>query len=377
MKTTRTLDNLRDSSLLYEKNLPAFGYLILIVVLALAVGVVFWSIHTDKVYVIKSSGNVQSVNKNYVMSPYTGKIVSIDISEGDNVEKGDLLFTVGSTELNLQDKQLKEQRGIYEKQIAQNNKLVKSIQNDKNLFDASNPNDNLYYSQFEMYKSQVAQQKPDTATMKSYGYSDAQIAGEIQKAQAKISELYATYIKTAEEQILQAQTQLESIDAQLGAVDLGQSDYNILANESGIIHMLTEYKEGMVVQAASPIASIGSVNDEYKITSYVAASDAARVNVGDRVDIAVAGLVQNIYGSIPGKVTRIDSDITMPQGSEGEGNAQPYFKIDIVPDVTYLVSKDGHKVNISNGMAVETRIQYDKVSYMRYVLESLGLLVRG
>jgi multidrug resistance efflux pump len=377
IKRAKTLSELKDSTLLYEKNLPSFGYFILIVILALLLGVIFWSAHTNKTYIIKSTGNVQSVNKNYVMSPYTGKIVSIDISEGDNVEKGDVLFTVGSTELNLQDKQLKEQRKIYQKQISQYNKLVKSIQNDENLFSSSDADDNLYYSQFEMYKEQVAQQKPDTVTMKSYGYTDAQIASEIQKVQAKIAEIHASSVKAAEEQILQAQSQLDGIDAQLDAINLGQSDYMITANESGRIHLLTEYKEGMVVQAASPIASIASENDQYKIVSYVAAGDATRIDVGDPADIVVDGLVQNVYSTITGKVDKIDSDITVPQGGEGSESSSPYFKVDIIPDTGYLVSKDGHKVNISNGMAVESRIRYDKVSYMDYMLESLGLLVRG
>lgn len=36
--------------------------------------------------------------------------------------------------------------------------------------------------------------------------------------------------------------------------------------------------------------------------------------------------------------------------------------------------KEGDKVNISNGMAVETTIQYGKVTYFNYVLEALGVL---
>jgi multidrug resistance efflux pump len=374
MRTIKTFNDLKDSELLYEKTLPSFGYIILLVLLALIVGVVIWSVNTPKVYVIKSSGNVQSENKNYVMSPYTGEIVGMDMSEGESVEAGDVLFTVKSVDLNLQDEQLKEQRDIYERQIGQYNKLVRSIQEDKNLFKASNPDDNLYYSQYEMYKDQIAQQKADTVAMQSYGYTDEQIAQEIGKAQSKTSEIYYSTIKSSEDQIQQAQSQLDALDAQLAAIDTGQEDYQVKADASGRLHMLAEYKEGMVAQAASPIASIGSENDVYKVVAMVAASDATRVELGDKVDIAIAGLAQSIYGTVSGEVTSIDSDVTMPQGSEG---AQPYFKVDIKPSSSYLISKDGNKVNVSNGMAVETRIRYDEVSYFNYVLESLGMMVRG
>jgi multidrug resistance efflux pump len=374
MKTVKTFDNLKDSELLYEKTLPPFGYVILLALLALLIGVVVWSVNTPRVYVIKSAGNVQSVNKNYVMSPYSGEIVSINMREGANVEKGDALFTVKSTELDLQDKQLAEQRGIYETQIDQFGKLVKSIQQDKNLFSAKDADDTLYYNQYETYKSQVEQQRLDTSSLKAYGYTAAQIEAEVAKAQNKTAEIYYAAIKSAEDQILQAQAQLDAIDAQLGAVKAGQEDYNVVANETGRIHMLTEYKEGMVVQAGSPLASIASENDVYEIVANVSASDAPLIAPDDKVTIAVAGLTQAVYGTVRGEVAEIDSDITVPQ-TEG-ATAQPYFKAKIVPDSGYLVSKSGHKVNLTNGMAVETRIEYDKVSYFNYVLESIGLLTR-
>jgi multidrug efflux pump subunit AcrA (membrane-fusion protein) len=398
------ISELRDSRLLYNKKMPAFGYFIIIAVALLLIGVIIWSVYTPKIYVIKSSGNIQSENKNYIMSPYAGEIVSMNISEGDNVEAGDTLFTIKSTERSLseesfqkqldmqneqlrkqresQNDQLEKQRVIYEKQIEQYNKLVRSVQRDKNLFSPSNPDDNLYYSQFEIYKEQVAQQKVDTFTMKGYGYTDAQIEAEIQKAQSKISEIYYTTIKSAEDQITQAQMQIEAIDSQITAasaeldeVGAVQTDYAVKANASGRVHMLSDYKTGMVVQAASPIGSIGSENDSYIIISAVPASDAARVKLGDKVDIAVAGLTQSIYGTLPGKVIMIDSDITVPQ--EGGVDTQPYFKVEVAPDIGYLVSKAGNKVNITNGMAVEARIHYDEVSYFNYVLESLGVLTRG
>jgi len=92
------------------------------------------------------------------------------------------------------------------------------------------------------------------------------------------------------------------------------------------------------------------------------------------VDIAVSGLTQSVYGTISGEVVRIDSDITTSQSSQGEISA--YFKVYIKPDNTYLVSKQGNKAVISNGMSVEARIQYDEVTYFNYVMEALGVLTR-
>jgi len=371
----KKLEQLKDSRLLYEKKLPWFGYIISISAALLLVIVVAWSIYTPKIYVIKSSGTVQSDNKNYVMTPYTGKISKMLVNEGSVVEKGDVLFEVQSTDINLQVTQLEEQKKSYEIRVSQFGKLVKSIKNDTNYFDITYENDNLYYSQYEAYKSKVGQSQVDVSTYKSYGYTDVQIENQLVTNQAKIMEIYYTAIQTAESAILDAKTQIDGIDAQLIALKQGQGQYTITANTSGIVHMMSEYKEGMVVQAAAAIASIASEQDNYTVIAYMSPSDVARTKVGNSVEIEVAGLTQSIYGTISGEVINIDSDMTTSQNSE-TGESSSYFKVHIKPDDIYLVSKDGNKVNISNGMSVEARIKYDEVTYFYYVLESLGVLTK-
>lgn len=215
----------------------------------------------------------------------------------------------------------------------------------------------------------------DVATYQAYGYTEEQIENQLITNQAKVTELYYASIQSAESAISEAKTQLEALEAQRLALNQGQEEYIIKATETGTIHMLSDYKEGMVVQAASPIASIASQQDTYEVMAYVSPQDTARTHVGDLVDIAVSGLNQSIYGTIKGRVMQIDSDITTTQSSEnGEGST--YFKVRIEPESAYLVSKSGNQVNLSNGMAVETRIQYDEVTYFYYVMEALGVLTR-
>jgi len=374
-KQIKTLEQLKDSRLLYEKKLPRFGYIISLTVALLLVAVTVWGIHTPKTYVIKSTGVIQSNNKNYVMSPYTGKISEMKASEGTVVEKGDLLFQVQSTDLNLQVTQLEEQKKSYETRAAQFQKLVKSIKDDRNYFDLTAEGDSLYYSQFEAYKSKVAQSQVDVSTYKAYGYTDEQIETQLVTNQSKITELYYSAIQSAESSVLEADTQINGINAQLTAIKQGQGQYTITANASGIVHMMSDYKEGMVVQAAAPIASIASARDNYQVVAYMSPSDVTRTHVGDRADIAIAGLTQSVYGTITGQVTSIDSDMTASENAE-TGESSSYFKVYIKPDNKYLVSKEGNKADITNGMAVEARIQYDEVTYFNYVLEALGVLTR-
>ena len=290
------------------------------------------------------------------------------------VHKGDVLFKVKSTDYDLQLEQLEQTKETYQKQIEQYKLLVKSIKDDVNYFDASNEEDELYYSTYEAYQSQVAQNKMDASTYKAYGYTEEQIEAELVKNEGKISEIYYSAIQSAENSVKEAKTQMESIDAQISALGNGKSEYSIKATASGTLHLTSDYKEGMVVQAASAVASITPENADTVMEGYISTADMARIEEGNSVQIAVDGLSQSIYGNIRGKVSKIDSNVSAIEN--GDGSSSSVFKIKIIPEVDYVISKSGKKVKLSNGMSCETRVQYDEITYFNYVMEKLGLLAR-
>ena len=373
-KDIKTIEQLRDSRLLFEKKLPAFGYMILLIVTFSLVGIVVWSMNAHKPYMIISQGTVTHTDSSYVMPAYTGEIEECFMEEGKLVQLGDILFTIKSTDFNLQEEQLIASRETYEKQVEQSELLVESIKDDTNYFDATNPEDELYYSTFEAYKSQVAQNTFDGTVYQAYGYTDEQIETEMQKNHGKLSEIYYSAIQSAENVIKEAKSQIATIDAQLVAIGSGQAEYSVRAVTTGVLHLLADYKEGMVVQTGSAVATITPENAELVIDAYVSTADMARMEEGNEVQMAVDGLIQSVYGNITGTVEMIDSNLTSMEGENGQSNS--VFKIRINPNSDYVVSKSGKKVNLSNGMTVEARITYDEVTYFHYVLEKLGLLIR-
>lgn len=373
-KQIRNMEQLKDSRLMFEKKLPIFGYMIVLIILIFTIATIIWSVFAVKPYMIKTTCTVTDSDSNYVMSPYTGEIIKSYLKEGDVVHKGDVLFKVKSTDYDLQLEQLEQTKETYQKQIEQYKLLVKSIKDDVNYFDASNEEDELYYSTYEAYQSQVAQNKMDASTYKAYGYTEEQIEAELVKNEGKISEIYYSAIQSAENSVKEAKTQMESIDAQISALGNGKSEYSIKATASGTLHLTSDYKEGMVVQSASAVASITPENADTVMEGYISTADMARIEEGNSVQIAVDGLSQSIYGNIRGKVSKIDSNVSAIEN--GDGSSSSVFKIKIIPEVDYVISKSGKKVKLSNGMSCETRVQYDEITYFNYVMEKLGLLAR-
>ena len=365
----QNLYDLQDRRIMMEKKLPPYGYALILVVAALLVFLVVWSVNTPRVYVSQVTGTVQAENKSYIMSSYSGAITELTVSEGSYVEEGDLIAHIKSTDIDLQQSQLEDQLAIYETQLAQYQKLIRSIQDNTNYFSETNPADQPYYFQYQNYQSQVAQKTFDSSAYQAAGYTDAQIQALMEQNQSKIEELYYSALQSASQSVTNLQSNIDNIKSQIEALSTGANDYYIYAPTSGIIHMDVAYKEGMVVSSGAVLGTVSSVNSDYEIVAYASLTDRPLLNEGDSCTIAINGLSQTAYGTLTGTVTSIDSDVT----TSGES---AYYKVTVKPDSTYLVSKSGDKVDLSNGMSVTARIQYDEVTYFEYVLDALGVLVR-
>ena len=230
----KTLEDLKDSRIMFDKEIPPFGYMLVLIVFFTMAGITVWSTFAHKAYMVRAEGSITSSDSNYVMPSFTGEIAKSYMEEGKLVQKGDVLFVVKSLDFDLQEEQLADSQENYEEQIAQYDKLIKSIKEDTNYFDAGENKDSLYYSMFENYKAQVAQNEVDTTMYKSYGYTDEQIESELVKAQSKKSELYYTALQTAENARKELENQLESAKAQLSAVGNGKNEYEVKAHVSEI-----------------------------------------------------------------------------------------------------------------------------------------------
>ena len=369
IRQTKKLSDLRDSQLLYDKNPPPLGQLMIAVITIAITLAVIWSIYAPRVYVIKSTGTVISATRNYIMSVNSGEIIESNIAEGSYVEKGDVLFQISSTELDLQAEQIIGLINVNKEKIMQYELLEKSIKDGVNLFTENQEKDKPFFYIYEAYISQVGQKEMDLSIANDY--TDEQINSGVKANEAAIAEIYYNTLKTISDAVQNLQTEISNYEVQLSSISSGIAAYPITASISGIVHMDTEYKPGMVIQAGAAIGSIVSENDTYYVSAYIAANDMPLIHIGDPVDISVLGLAQTIYGTIGGRVSYIASEATVDNES---GNSAFLVKIDL--DTVYLVSNQGNKVNLSNGMVVEARIKYDEVTYFNYVLEALGMLSR-
>ena len=367
--TIRDINELQDRRIMMEKKLPPFGYALILLTAALILFLVVWSTKNYRTYFSQSSGSVQAANKTYIMSSYSGSITELNIAEGSYVNEGDLIAHIKSTDLDMQQDSIQSQLDIYKKQKSQYEKLVKSIQDDKNYFSETDIDDQPYYYQYETYKSQVAQKAFDASPYQAAGYSDEQIKALMEQNQSEVEALYYSTLQSISASLTSVQSNIDNLQSQMDALNTGANDYYIYAPTSGVIHMDTPYKVGMVLSAGTPLATVASENSDLEVVAYVTLNDRPLLHVGDPCKIAITGLSEYSYGTLTGTVTSIDSDVTA--SSSGS-----YYKMTITPDSTYVISNSGDKVDLSNGMSVTARVEYDKLTYFEYAMEALGVLFR-
>ena len=367
--TIQNLDDLQDRRIMMDRDVPPYGYAFVILVGIFMIFLLVWSTRTNRIYVSQNSGTVQASNKTYIMSSYSGTLTELYISEGSYVNEGDLVAHIKSTDLDMQQDNLESQLKIYQAQVDQYNKLLQCIQDDTNYFSETSVEDQPYYYQYETYKSQVEQKTFDASAYQAAGYTDAQIKTMMEQNQSEIQALYYSTMQSISQSITSAQSNVDNVQAQIDALNTGANDYYLYAPTSGVIHMDSPYKEGMVLSAGSAMATIASENDDLEIVAMVTVNDRPLLHVGDPCKIAITGLSEYSYGTLTGTVTSIDSDVT-------SSSSTSYYKMTIKPDATYVVSRSGDKVDLANGMSVTARVEYDQVTYFEYAMEALGVLFR-
>lgn len=363
-----SLHEITDSRIIYDKKPPRFMIFIIFVVIALITAFLIWANHSIKTYVVRGQGIVTSEDKANIMASISGSIQQVNIKEGQDVEKGDVLFTINPLDSNLQLSQINQQLEFDNNRISFLERAENDATNNKNSFDRNKPNESEFYNRLENSYTKKKEFAVNVDSLRKQGYNDDQINEYKNQQNVKIKEIYYDTINSFTSEKIQYQSEKSKLEAQKLMYEKSMDAYKVIAPESGKIHLSTQITEGMVLQTGNLLGSIANNKKDLTIEVTIPSSDRPLIQIGDEVSLAVAGLNQMEYGTIKGKVVNIDEDANI---DSQKGNV--YFRVKVKPNETYLEDKKGEKVNLTLGMVTETRVKYEKITYMKYILEQIGV----
>ncbi|KFN01809.1 HlyD family efflux transporter periplasmic adaptor subunit [Bacillus clarus] len=367
------LNEITDSRILYDKKPPRFMLFIIAVVMIMITISIIWSIYTVKTYVVKGQGIVTTQNKQNIMSPVSGAVEEIHVEEGKKVYKGDLLLSLKPTQSNLQIEQTNEQVVHLNERLKLLTRAQTNVSKGTNDFDTKNSDEFEFYNKLKSLQVKIKEfefSKVTEDTLKQQNYTDEQIIDYKNKATNKREQAKYDTLSEFTNEKKQIEMEVNKLEAQKSALVKSLEEYKIFATEDGKFHLSSKITMGMVIQAGMLVGSLAGENEDLIIELNMPAAERTKVKIKDDVEMVVAGLNQSEYGTIKGKVISIAEDAIIDEKKESNNI---YFKMKIKPEKSYLEDKNNKKVNLSLGMLTEVRIKYEKISYLQYLTELMGI----
>ena len=209
----------------------------------------------------------------------------------------------------------------------------------------------------------------DASPYQAAGYSDEQIKALMEQNQSEVEALYYSTLQSISASLTSVQSNIDNLQSQMDALNTGANDYYIYAPTSGVIHMDTPYKVGMVLSAGTPLATVASENSDLEVVAYVTLSDRPAAPCGrplqDRHHRPVGVFLRHPDRHRDLHRQRCDRQLL-----------RLLLQNDHHPGQHLRHQQQRRQGRSSNGMSVTARVEYDKLTYFEYAMEALGVLFR-
>ena len=363
------------------------GTVIILGVFTLLIAAIVWACLSEIDVVITSSGSIQPVgNLNVVQSYANGSVKAINITEGDYVEKDDVLIELDTQSLDIDAEQLDSQKKILDAQLKIYTKIkdgeklseikiddyddelktyIQSIlDNDKSYHNTldnlekdkenADLNHQIAQIQLEEYEANGTEREAEMQELMVQQYEHAK-----DQADVKIKDTKTQYSSQVNSKISEISGQLDEIETNLEKYSLSKDYQYITAPVSGHINSINVNTIGAAVTSAQELVTIVPDNTPVEMVCYVKNMDIADVEIGMETEIKLEAYPYNKYGTVKGKVKYIS-----PSAFVSEQMGSVYLvKIEIT---------DKHDdIDIISGLSGSVEIKTDKRTVMDYFLEPI------
>lgn len=363
------------------------GTIIILGVFTLLIAAIVWACLSEIDVVITSSGSIQPVgNLNVVQSYANGSVKAINITEGDYVEKDDVLIELDTQSLDIDAEQLDSQKKILDAQLKIYTKIkdgeklseikiddyddelktyIQSIlDNDKSYHNTldnlekdkenADLNHQIAQIQLEEYEANGTEREAEMQELMVQQYELAK-----DQADVKIKDTKTQYSSQVNSKLSEISGQLDEIETNLEKYSLSKDYQYITAPVSGHINSINVNTIGAAVTSAQELVTIVPDNTSVEMVCYVKNMDIADVEIGMETEIKLEAYPYNKYGTVKGKVKYIS-----PSAFVSEQMGSVYLvKIEIT---------DKHDdIDIISGLSGSVEIKTDKRTVMDYFLEPI------
>lgn len=208
----------------------------------------------------------------------------------------------------------------------------------------------------EIIQSELALTEPLMATGDVSQVEILRLQRQRADTQGKITTRRHQYFQEAQQELSQAQEQLDALGQLLVQHREVLQNTEIKAPMDGVVRNVRITTRGAIVSAGEEIMQIVPVDDDYVIEARVRPMDIAHVRPGLEANVKLDAYDFMIYGAFPGSVQFISVD-TLEDETTRARDEEPHYRVHVVMEGKDLVGLGPDPVRVQPGMTATVEIK--------------------
>ena len=391
-----------------RESIQRFGHILLGAILFIVFSFLVWSYFASLDQITRGEGKViPSSQTQVIQSLDGGQLAEMRVSEGDVVEKDQVLLVIDNTTAIYSLSELKQRYYIasaaiarLQAEIAGKNSPDQIVFPEEILKDAPEKvaqersqfliRQNQLSAQLATLRDQLEQRKQDinaistkiSSAAAGLDVADQQLAilapavragaaskvdmlKAQQEAQSKVAEAVATFKAESAGEIAKQQSDLASVKESMKEANAKVGRTELRSPVKGIIKEIKTRTTGGVIQPAQDIMEIVPIEDSMLIEAQIRPQDRGFIAPNQKAKVKITAYDYSIYGGLDATLEQISADAI-----ENEKKEQ-FFRVRLRTDRNFLIGKQGEQLPIIPGMTATVDILTGNKTVLEYLLKPI------
>lgn len=364
------------------------GKIIIFTIFILFITAILWSVIAETDIVVTAQGNVTPEGDVVAVQSYlSGTVKNISVSEGQHINKGDLLLELNSNDSQTDISYIKSEISITKDEIDLYEKIIAGTKiseislddydkNSRSNLEVIIENENDYMQSLQAlqntFKSAELDYNSAVSTRKKYENNEEytnQLENQKQiESQKKIekdnAELNVKNYKTKHTSELntiysEKKSKLSELSSQLQKSKISSNYQKIYAPASGYVNKMAINSNGDIVSPYEELLTIVPSDVPMQMKCYINNKDIANIKEGDEARVKLDAYSYSEYGVVNGKIKSISPDTYT---IENIGN---------VYQVIVELDNKNENIDIISGLSGTVEIKTGERSILSYFIEPL------
>ena len=295
-----------------------------------------------------------------IQIPLNGVVKTLDVKEGQQVKKGQVLLTLDPEATNQRQKSVTQTIALTQSQLAlKQEELRRYLQLNSTEQAKLQRNLRLNEEILDRYAKLEAQGASAELQLLEQRNRVEEIRGQLEQTQ--VDRLRQTAV--LEQAVQQLRSQLAQLQGDLTEQNVNIRYQRISSPVDGVVFELKPRGAGFVSRDSQPVLKVVPF-DKLEARVEIPSSDIGFVRSGQRADISIDSFPATDFGVLEGTVRRVGSDAIPPD----QLNQTYRHPADIRLSSQQLKLKNGRLLPLQVGMSLTANIKLRKVSYLQLLL---------